>query len=77
MIYKVVPINYAHGWRLCDIHRAEQWAVARFRGGRMTILLRCATKAKAEEQLVPTQRAYEGVSSYRLGKRMGKKELAR
>jgi hypothetical protein len=75
MIFKVVPIRYENGWRLTDTHRAEQWAVAQFpKGRRMTILLRCATKVKAEEQLQPVQRAYEGISSYQLGKRMPKKE---
>lgn len=75
-MFKVVPVRYGFGWQLTDIHRAEQWAVAQFRKGhRMTILLRCPTKAKAEAQLQAVQRAYEGISTYRLGKRMPKKEL--
>lgn len=76
-IFKVVPIRYDRGWRLCDTHRAEQWAVAQFTcWGRMAILLRCVTKDKAEAQLQPVQRAYEGIKGYRLGKQMTKKETA-
>lgn len=76
MIFKIVPIRRQGGWRLTDTHRAEAWAVASFRKGHaMKILLRCDTKEKAEAQLEPCQRAYEGLRTYTLGKRMGKKEL--
>jgi len=76
MIFKVVPIRRQGGWRLTDIHRAEAWAVASFRKGfPMRILIRADTKAKAESQLQACQRAYEGISTLRLGQRMPRKEL--
>lgn len=75
MIFKVVPLRYEHGWRLCDTHKAERWAVALFRRGqRMQVLVKCETKARAESHLVACQRAYEKLAGYRLGQRMGKKE---
>lgn len=76
MIFKVVPLRYDRGWRLCDVHRAEQWAVAGFRKGfPMRILIRQSTKAKAESNLEACRRAYEGVQVQRLGARMPKRAL--
>lgn len=77
MIFKVVPLRYERGWRLTDLHRAEQWAVASFlKGWPMVIHIRCATKARAEAQLEGCQRAYEGLRTYRLGARMPKRDSA-
>lgn len=73
MVLKVVPLRRVGGWRLCDIYRAEAWAVALFRKGHhMRILIRTSTKAAAEAQLEACQRAYEGIAVQRLGARMPK-----
>lgn len=71
----VKPVRYdsGRGWKICDTHRAQQWAVTlrTANGRKRCILTRHATKARAEEQLTVAQRSLEGpLRQYKLGRRM-------
>lgn len=73
---RVVPVRKSgYAWIFTDEHRAQMWAVCVFqRGHEARTIARRETKAEAEALVGATERALEGPTGYKLGKRMEKRK---